>query len=283
LPTGFTTLVRPWWSKAKSEGEAMKPTLFIGSSSESLDIAYAAQENLEDCSEPVVWKQGVFDVSKYVLESLLDALEDADFGLFVFAPDDLTKIHGQEMSTTRDNVIFELGLFVGRLGREHSFVLMPSDTADLRLPSDLFGLNTATFVMPEDPQRLVSAMGAACNKVRRAIKDARVDPLPVPAPKEAGDLALALSLAIPEPQQKHLANLAAGKAKGYRGCGSLRSELRHLVSVGLLEKLPGRHVGDLKSGETYDLAEFVKLTGSGKRWVERIKQSRSRPQPSPGG
>ncbi len=93
----------------------MKPTLFIGSSNESLDIAYAIQENLDDCSEPIVWKQGLFDVSEFVLESLLDALDDADFGVFVFAADDLTKIRGQEMKTTRDNIIFELVLFVGRL------------------------------------------------------------------------------------------------------------------------------------------------------------------------
>jgi hypothetical protein len=255
----------------------MKPTLFIGSSRESLEIAYAAQENLDDCAEPIVWKQGLFSVSEYFLESLLDTLDDADFGLFVFAPDDLTKIREEEMKTTRDNVIFELGLFVGRLGRERSFVLMPKDVAELHLPSDLLGLNTATFVLPEKPERLVAALGPACNKVRRAIKE--VGTVQPAAPSEGGDLELALSLVVPEPQREHLVNLAEGtRTKDYQGRGSLRSELRNLVSLGLLEKLPGRHIGDMKSGETYNLAEFVKLTDNGRRWVERMKRLYPRAQ-----
>ncbi len=254
----------------------MKPTLFIGSSSESLDIAYAIQENLDDCSEPIVWKQGLFEVSEFVLESLLDALDDAEFGVLVFAPDDLTKMRGQEMKTTRDNIIFELGLFVGRLGRRRSFVVVPREVEGLHLPSDLVGLNTATFAMPPDTRRLVAALGPACNKVRRAIKEAGT--VPAPTPSDTKNLGLMLSLVVPGPEQKHLANLADGKTRDYQGRGSLRSELRHLVSVGLLEKLPGKHIGDIKSGSTYDLAEFVKLTDRGKQCVGEIKQSRPLPQ-----
>lgn len=244
----------------------MKPVLFIGSSSESLDVAYAAQENLEDCAQAIVWKQGLFELSRNFLDSLLDTLDETDFGLFVFAPDDLTKIRGHAMATARDNVVFELGLFIGRLGRERSFILMPKDIMDLHLPSDLLGINTATFDRPENPRLLVATLGAACNKVRRAIQQLSN------SKREVQDLDLALSLAVPEPQQKHLLNLADGNTKRYEARGSLRSELRNLVSMGLLEKLPGRHVGDMKSGMVYDLADFVNLTDRGRRWIERVKQ-----------
>ncbi|HEV2494501.1 MAG TPA: TIR domain-containing protein [Terriglobia bacterium] len=192
----------------------------------------------------------------------------------LFAADDLTKIRGQEMKTTRDNIIFELGLFVGRLGRKRSFVVMPKGIEGLHLPSDLVGLNMATFAIPTGVRRLVAALGPACNKVRRAIQDTGT--VRTLAPSEGGSLALLFSLALPETQQKHLANLAEGKTTDYQGCETLRSELRHLVSVGLLEKLPGRHIGDMKSGDTYDLTEFVKLTDSGRQWAQRIKQSRSK-------
>jgi predicted nucleotide-binding protein len=61
-----------------------KLRVFIGSSVESLEIAYAIQENLEHQAEPTVWPQGVFDLSKSTLGSLSEVLENTDFGIFVF-------------------------------------------------------------------------------------------------------------------------------------------------------------------------------------------------------
>jgi hypothetical protein len=248
--------------------QPQRPVLFIGSSSESLDVAYAAQENLEEYAQVIVWTQGLFGLSKNFLESLLDTLDETQFGLFVFAPDDLTRIRGQVVETTRDNVIFELGLFIGRLGRERTFIIIPKGDVDLHLPTDLLGINTATFIEPEKKGLLPAALGPACNKARRAIEQVSN------SNREVNDLGLALSLAVPESQQKHLLNLAEKKTQRYEGRGSLRSELRNLASMGLLERLPGRNIGDMKSGVVYDLADFVKLTERGSRWAERISQPR---------
>jgi predicted nucleotide-binding protein len=107
----------------------IKPALFVGSSSESLDVAYAAQKNLEDVAEVVVWKQGIFELTKSYLESLLDA------------------------------------------------------------------------------------------------------------------------------EQKHLLNIAGGKTKGYRGGSRVRSELRHLRSIGLIRKHADRHIAELKSDSVHDLSD----------------------------
>jgi CAP12/Pycsar effector protein, TIR domain len=247
----------------------MKPTLFVGSSSESLDIAYAAQRNLEDVAEVVVWTQGIFELTKSYLESLLDALEDTEFGLFVFGADDVVRIRGTEMPTARDNVVFELGLFTGRLGRDRAFILMPKSSADFHLPTDLLGVSTATFQPPSRPDRLQAALGPACYDIRLAIRKHAV--LRNPASPEPADLGLLLTVLIPEPERQHLFNIADGQTKGYKGGGSLRSELRHLRSIGLIRKHTDRHIGELKSEGVYDVADILELTDLGRQWVAKLR------------
>lgn len=149
----------------------MKPRLFIGSSSENLGVAYAAQENLEHVAEVTVWTQGVFNPSKFNLESLAEAIFEADFGVFVFAPDDVTSMRGTDQPTVRDNVIFELGMFVGRLGRERCFMLVPrAEQKDLHLPTDLLGLSPGVYDSKRSDGNFRAALGPACNAISQAVK-----------------------------------------------------------------------------------------------------------------
>lgn len=154
----------------------MKPRLFIGSSVENLEVAYALQESLEHDAEPTVWSQGVFDASKYTMEGLNDQLDDTDFAVFVFAPDDVTSIRKAEKRTVRDNVIFELGLFIGRIGRERCFVLIPRGIEDFHLPTDLLGLTPITYDPSRQDENLVAALGPATNKIRKSIARAGQKP-----------------------------------------------------------------------------------------------------------
>lgn len=152
----------------------MKPRLFIGSSSESISLAYAVHENLRHDAECTPWSEGVFEPNKYILESILQSLEKSDFGLFIFAGDDIIKMRSVDYVAVRDNVLFELGLFVGRLGRERTFFLLPDDHKAFRLPTDLLGLTPLTYESDRQDGNWAAAVGPACNQVRQIIKRLKV-------------------------------------------------------------------------------------------------------------
>ncbi len=148
----------------------MKPRLFIASSVEGLEAAYAAQENLEYDFDVTVWPQGVFHLSKSALNSLTAVADSVDAAAFVFSADDVAVIGGNAQPAVRDNVLFELGLFIGKLGSDKCFVLKPRSFSDLHLPSDLFGVTPAPFDAERSDGNLTAALGPACNKIRRAFK-----------------------------------------------------------------------------------------------------------------
>jgi predicted nucleotide-binding protein len=149
-----------------------KPSLFIGSSSEGLPIANKIQVLLESDADCEIWNQGTFSLGESYLDSLEKAVNNHDFGVFVFTPDDTIESRGEIKKITRDNVIFELGLFVGRLTRKKAFIIQPSEK-DIRILSDFSGISTASD-NPEN-KNLLSALGIPCEKIRDAIIRAQED------------------------------------------------------------------------------------------------------------
>jgi hypothetical protein len=146
-----------------------RPRIFIGSSKESEGWARALQSELHDQCFPVVWTQalGGFGLSS-TLEDLVTQLHLSDFAALIATPDDMYEKRGSLQSSARDNIIYELGLFCGQLGRSRSFLLCPFD-AEIHLPSDLNGISTARFRYQVSPGERRASMGPAATEIRAAI------------------------------------------------------------------------------------------------------------------
>ncbi len=157
---------------AKKKRASARPSVFVASSAEGLGVAYAIQENLRHEAEVTAWPQGVFDLTKSTIGSLAEQLGKSDFGIFVFTPDDRTRLRGKTSPTVRDNVVFELGLFAGRLGIERTFIVVPDDDKKLHIPTDLTGVTPGQYDASRRDGNLVAALGPFCNQVRRAIQEA---------------------------------------------------------------------------------------------------------------
>jgi len=147
-----------------------RPRIFIGSSSEGLEVANAIQHNLDRFAEATIWTQGVFKLSAPIITSLMSSLKNFDFAIFVFSPDDMTNLRGANFSTVRDNVIFETGLFAGKLGIDRVFFLKPRNQTDLHLPTDLLGVISGEYDPDRIDKSLIAATGRFCTQVQEQIK-----------------------------------------------------------------------------------------------------------------
>ncbi|MBI2186149.1 MAG: nucleotide-binding protein [Acidobacteria bacterium] len=144
--------------------------VFIASSSEGLDVTTAIRRSLlselDQIAEVEPWTRE-FELSATYIESLEKIVAQADFAVLVLTPDDVTTSRKKEKLSPRDNVIFELGLFMGGLGRERCY-LVQEDRPDLKLPSDLLGVKSATFKRPEDGD-LKAPLDAKCALIAERI------------------------------------------------------------------------------------------------------------------
>ena len=147
-----------------------QPVVFIGSSSENLDIAREIQSAFSyDEFVVTIWTSGVFQASSTPIESLVKLVTESDFGVIILNPDDTIICRQEESLGPRDNVIFELGLFIGHLGRERTIFITPR-CKELKIPTDLLGVIPLEY--PDGPQEtLVSRIGPVCNELRKIIKE----------------------------------------------------------------------------------------------------------------
>ncbi|MGH3893456.1 MAG: nucleotide-binding protein [Rhodococcus qingshengii] len=143
------------------------PKLFIGSSAEGSAVAHYLQDVLEGrkVCEVTVWDQGVFEPGSYALEKLLEVAGKNDFAVLIASPDDTTVSRGDTTPSARDNVILELGLFIGALGRDRAYLLA---TGDVKLPTDTFGLTRLKYQERADGN-LQAAVSPAALQIKEQV------------------------------------------------------------------------------------------------------------------
>src|ERR1039458_2109010 len=144
------------------------PKLFIISSSEALTVANELRAQLEHDVFCTVWTDGVFFAGGYPLEALEKAVGESDFAVAIAQPDDVVRSRKRMQPTLRDNVLFELGLFMGKLTRHRAILIHPK-IPNLKLPSDLHGLTLLSYA-PGSPTDLADRLKDVCNEIRKIVK-----------------------------------------------------------------------------------------------------------------
>jgi hypothetical protein len=260
-----------------------RPSVFVASSSEGLDFARAVRSELEPDADLTLWNEGFFDLGKTFIETLESVVSRFDFAVLVLTADDWTQSRAVEKFSPRDNIIFELGLFMGRLGRERTFILHQAD-ADLKIPSDLAGVTSAVYRWPRQDGSHRSAVGAACDSIRQSIRklgfsEARVNTQVRAVQDEQarqradidGILKFLLESFVTEYELVHLKSLASNAPFHFQRSVSFESELRRLLSLGLIVRRPGKGIRSLfEAGD--DVHIHLEITDRGRSYVDYLNQ-----------
>jgi predicted nucleotide-binding protein len=125
------------------------PKLFIGSSSERRGIVRAFVEVLSPYVHCVPW----YDAPEFstkgsftTFNALCDAAQVYDFALFIITADDALTCRRKKYKSPRDNVVFEMGLFIGNVGPERVLAVMQQTAKPpMKVPTDLLSVNMPRF------------------------------------------------------------------------------------------------------------------------------------------
>lgn len=156
-----------------------KPKVFIGSSREAMEYVGAVHESLSYHAEVTPWTSGTFKAMEYTMDNLEDQLDISDFAVFIFSPDDIVLMRSKQYFVTRDNTLFEMGLFWGRIGRERVFCIIPDSVPEdhdgnpidgYHIPTDLTGLTVLKYEQRTD-ENMQAAVNIACTQIVKKIKE----------------------------------------------------------------------------------------------------------------
>lgn len=156
----------------------MKPSIIIFSSKKSLPVAEGIRDNLQDVFHPELWTEGLFDEHNTIpLWVFLKKLMCYDCAAVVLGDDDVRQKEGlgDDELVPRDNVIFELGAAMARMGPQKTFIFTPADK-NVILPSYFRGVMVKRYRHETGARGDYKAStGSACGDVKRHLKTLKED------------------------------------------------------------------------------------------------------------
>jgi Predicted nucleotide-binding protein containing TIR-like domain len=239
---------------------ARRLRVFIGSSSEVKPAAEQFRQKLGANHDVIPWWEAPeFKNLKSTLQGLIEATACYHAAVFILSPDDLTTSRGKIERSFRDNVLFELGLFLGVLPptaiyactivmppSEHSNAKKkkPKPDPDLHIPSDLKGIHIprAETITKAGMNAAIGRMAGDCNEVLQNV-------LPI---ERMPGLLVGISH-LPEKNCFSL-RLRGGALQQYRG----RIDDRRLLAVAirLNNSIPRERNNDIALSELWIPPEF---------------------------
>jgi Predicted nucleotide-binding protein containing TIR-like domain len=128
-----------------------KSKIFIASSERTYGFAEMLRDELnkKEYCDANTWKDAREIVgARAKIEMLEQWIREYDFAVIVFSKADMLVRELGEYLKTRDDCVFEAGLFMAAIGRNRCFLLSSIDKNDL--PSDLGGINLLQFTEPSN-------------------------------------------------------------------------------------------------------------------------------------
>ena len=120
----------------------MKPRIFIGSSTEGLEVAKRIKTFFSSDYDCFLWTDDIFKNNESFMETLVKSASLFDFGFLVFSADDESIVRNEHFETPRDNILFEYGLFLGRVGLDRAFVIAEKES---KIPTDMLGITQTRY------------------------------------------------------------------------------------------------------------------------------------------
>lgn len=154
----------------------MKRKIFIGSSAEGIKIANQVKDqiNIElgDWIECETWGDGkVFSLNGGTLESLVKASRKYDYGIMLASKDDVLIKRMKIFNVMRDNVLFEMGLFLGSLGLQRAFLITHDRTS---LSSDFNGVTVVKY----NDKNISTTIANVISEIKKTKESFNLKPVP---------------------------------------------------------------------------------------------------------